>query len=292
MRQRLRFRAMASACEAVVEHPDDATRALAAARAEVERIEAKYSRYRDDSTLSAINAAAGSEPMRVDEETAALLDFAAAAHAASGGRFDASAGVLRRAWDFRAGALPAPELLASLLSLVGWSRIAWQRPFVSLQAGMELDFGGFGKEYAADRACSVLEAHGVRHGYVNLGGDVRVVGPRRDGAPWRVGVQHPRDARAVLARVEIGDGALATSGDYERFFEWDGMRYCHVLDPRSGMPAQGVRSVSVVAPLCVVAGTHATVAMLHGARAKEYLDGCDCAYLLVDGDGAVHGSLA
>lgn len=293
MRQLLRFRAMASTCEVVVEHAGDATSALAAARAEVERIEAKYSRYRDDSVLSAINASAGGEPVRVDHETAALLDFAATAHASSGGRFDASSGVLRRAWDFRAGVVPTPDALHELLPLVGWQRVAWHAPMLGLPlAGMELDFGGFGKEYAADRACTALAAHGIEHGFVNLGGDVRVVGPRADGGPWLVGVAHPRDARGVLARIALVTGALATSGDYERFFERDGMRYCHVLDPRSGMPVQGARAVSVVAPLCVVAGMHATIAMLHGARAKEYLDACGCAYLLVDDDGAVHGSLS
>ena len=266
--QRLAFAAMASRCALVVDHDGDASTALAAAREEVLRIEAKYSRYRDDSVVSAINRAAGGAGVAVDDETAALLDLAAAAHAASDGRFDATSGVLRRAWDFGAARVATTEALAALLPLVGWQQVEWNRPHLRLpRAGMELDFGGFGKEYAA-------------------------VGARRDGAPWQVGVQHPREVDRVLARVALRDGALATSGDYERYFECDGVRYCHVLDARSGMPVQGVRAVSVVAPLCVVAGLHATIAMLHGAKAKDYLDECGCAYLLVDGDGAVHRTLA
>ena len=284
---------MASDCEVVVEHDDDAATALTAAHAEVLRIEAKYSRYRDDSVLSAINREAGGGAVAVDDETAALLDFATTAHAASDGHFDATSGVLRRAWDFRAGIVPTPADLSALLPLIGWQRVAWQRPFVRLPlAGMELDFGGFGKEYAADRACAVLMAHGIGHGYVNLGGDVRVAGPRSDGTPWQVGIQHPRAPETMLARIALATGALATSGDYERFIERDGARHCHVLDARTGASVQGVRSVSVVAPLCVVAGMHATIAMLHGERAQEYLDQCGCAYLLVDGAGAVRGSLA
>lgn len=284
---------MASDCELVAEHDGDATAALLAARTEVERVEAKFSRYRDDSVVSAINRAAGGDPVHVDRETAALLDFAAAAHEASDGLFDATSGVLRRAWDFRAGVVPTPATLAPLVRLVGWTRASWRRPAFALPLeGMELDFGGFGKEYAADRACAVLAAQGIAHAHVNLGGDVRVLGPRADGTAWEIGIRHPRDERRVLASIALASGALATSGDYERYFELDGRRYCHVLDPRTGMPVAGVRSVSVVAPLCVVAGMHATIAMLHGVDAKEYLDECGCAYLLVDGGGAVYGSLA
>lgn len=284
---------MASRCELLVDHDDDASAALAAARDEVLRIEAKYSRYRDDSVVSAINRGAGGSGLDVDEETAALLDLAAAAHASSEGRFDATSGVLRRAWDFKAARVATPEALAALLPLVGWQHVEWSRPRVRLsRTGMELDFGGFGKEYAADRAAAVLAAHGVAHGFVNLGGDVRAAGAKRDGTPWRVGIQHPRAFDRVLARISLADGALATSGDYERYFERDGVRYSHVLDARTGMPMQGVRAVSVVASLCVVAGLHATIAMLHAEQAKDYLDECGCAYLLVDGDGVVSGSLA
>jgi hypothetical protein len=124
---------------------------------------------------------------------------------------------------------------------------------------MELDFGGIGKEYAADRAAAVLAQSGVEYALVNLGGDVRVVGPQADGAPWRIGIRHPREPNRVLATIALSEGALATSGDYERFFELEGKRYCHILDPRAGRPVDTFQSVSVVAPLCVVAGSCATI---------------------------------
>ena len=265
---------------------------LAAAEAEVRRIEAKYSRYRSSSVLSRLNAAAGhDEAVVVDDETAGLLDFAARAHAASGGLFDITTGVLRRAWDFRQPRLPEPAVLQGLLGLVGWPRVQWQRPRLQLpRAGMELDFGGIGKEYAADRAAAVLSAAGVPAALVNLGGDIRALGPRRDGQPWRLGVMHPRQAGAVVAELPLASGALATSGDYERYIELDGRRDCHRLDPRSGWPATHWQSVSVVAPACLAAGAVASIAMLMGAEALPFLRAEAAAWLAIDAQGGVFRS--
>src|SRR5512134_3050210 len=170
------FSAMASRCEALVHAPDgSAARARSdAAIAEVRRIETKYSRYRDDSVTTAINRAAGGEAISVDEETAALLDFGAELHSQSDGLFDLSSGVLRRAWDFKLARLPDPSELERLLELVGWSQVEWSAPSLRLpRAGMEIDFGGIGKEYAADRAATAMAERGAVHGLVNLGGDVR-----------------------------------------------------------------------------------------------------------------------
>lgn len=263
--------------------------AVQAAIGEVRRIEAKYSRYREDSVLSRLNAAAGGAPQAVDDETAHLLDFAAQAHAASGGLFDITTGVLRRAWDFRQPRLPAPEVLAGALARVGWPRVRWQRPQLALEAGMELDFGGLGKEYAADRAATLLAESGVAPALVNLGGDLRVTGPRPDGRPWVLGIAHPRREGALAGHVELARGALATSGDYERFFEIEGRRYCHILDPRSGEPARHWQSVSVVAPACLAAGTLATIAMLSGAGAPAFLRAQRVAFLAIDADGRAVG---
>jgi len=292
---RIDFRAMASPCECQL-WCEDAVRArtaLEAARDEVLRIEAKYSRYRDDSVIGTINRGAGGAPVRVDEETAALIEFAARCYADSDGRFDITSGVLRRAWNFREGIVPDVATVAALLPSIGWDRVEWHAPELRLpHAGMELDLGGYGKEYAADRAASVLAVHGMRHALVNLGGDVRVLGPRPDARPWRVAIQHPRDEGALLAEIEAHDGAVATSGDYERWFERDGRRYSHVLDPRTGWPVAGPRSVTVVAPLCVVAGAHATIAMLHGDDAPAYLERVGLPHLLVDREGRVSGHFA
>jgi thiamine biosynthesis lipoprotein len=261
----LEFGAMASRCEVRVWAPDAATaRTWAdAAIAEVRRIEAKYSRYRGDSVTARINASAGGAAVEVDAETAALLEFGARLHGQSGGRFDLTSGVLRRAWDFTAERVPDQRELAALLPLVGWSIVDWRPPQLRMPyAGMELDFGGIGKEYAADRAAGALQAAGARHGFVDLGGDLRGVGGAPDGTPWRVGIRHPRVAGALLGSIELTTGAVATSGDYERFFEAEGRRYSHILAPRTGWPAQHWQCVSVSAPACVAAGACATVAML------------------------------
>ena len=258
--------------------------------AEVQRIESKFSRYRAASVVSRINAAAGSgHAVDVDAETAHLLDFAAKLHGMSDGLFDATSGSLRKAWDFRAARLPEPARIEALLPLVGWQQVRWKDSRIELPiAGMELDFGGFGKEYAADRAATLLQQHGVRHGMVNLGGDIRLVGPRPGGMPWSLGIQHPRDEHRMLASLALSVGALATSGDYERYFERDGVRYCHVLNPRTGWPVRAWRSVSVVAPACLAAGALTTVAMLKGSEALAFLASQNVDYLAVDAGGGIH----
>lgn len=280
------FQAMSSRCEIRLDGGDEEALAAAAQAAidEVRRIELKYSRYRADSIVSRINAAAGSDEwVTVDEETAALLSFAAQLHELSDGLFDITSGVLRKAWDFRAARVPEPAALQALLPLMGWSQVDWRERRIHLpRAGMELDFGGFGKEYAADRAMAVLAAAGQRHGFVNLGGDIRVIGPRADGSPWRFGIQHPRQADGTIASVDMSEGALASSGDYERYFEHEGRRYCHILDPRSGWPVTSWASVSVTAPACVAAGALSTIAMLKGCDALDFLDTQGATYLAVD----------
>jgi FAD:protein FMN transferase len=290
----LRFSAMAGACEIHLAGADSAVMNEAAARAmaEVQRIEAKYSRYRDDSIVSRINAAAGgAAAVEVDAETASLLAFASQLHLQSDGLFDITSGVLRRAWNFRTGVPPTAAQLEALLPLVGWGQVQREANTVRLpRADMELDFGGFGKEYAADRAATLLVEAGMRHGYVNLAGDIRIVGEREDGAAWRFGIQHPRDAGATIAGVELTQGALATSGDYERFFIHGGRRYCHVLDPRSGWPVQHWQSISVALPACVAAGALTTIAMLQGDAALSFLAGQGAAYLAVDAAGQIFHS--
>ena len=288
---RIPFKAMASACELVLAVDDEpAAQALAgAAIAEVQRIEAKYSRYQPESIVSRINAAAGRQAVACDDETWSLLNYADSLYQSSGALFDITSGVLRRAWNFYDHRLPAPADLEALRQLIGWRRVEREGQAVRLpEAGMELDFGGFGKEYAADRAGAVLAARGLRHGYVNLAGDMRMLGPKPDGSPWMIGIQDPRDKTAILATIPVDRGGLATSGDYERYFELDGKRYCHILDPRNGQPVTHWRTVSVVAPLAVVAGNCATIAMLKQADGLAFLEACGMNYLAVDQSGTVH----
>jgi thiamine biosynthesis lipoprotein len=282
------FEAMASRCEVRLAAPDRAAAARLAQAAidEVRRIEHKYSRYRPDSIVARINAAAGQHAVECDDETLALLAYADTLHRASGGLFDISSGVLRRAWDFRRAAVPSPQALHDLLGLVGWQQVQRESGRIRLpRAGMEIDFGGFGKEYAADRAAAILAGLGVRHGYVNLGGDMRFIGSQPDGLPWLIGVQDPRHAERLAASIPVSRGALATSGDYERFIEVEGQRYCHILDPRSGMPVSYWRSVSVLGLLAVAAGSCSTIAMLLQQDGLAFLEQSGMSYLAIDRHG-------
>lgn len=290
-----RFRAMGSPCELRF-HAADAAQgeaARAAALARIETLEARYSRYRPDSLASRINTTAGSgEWIPVDEETAGLLDYADEVWRQSGGLFDISSGILRRAWDFRSQRLPAQSELDALLPLVGWGQVEWHRPCIRLpRAGMEIDFGGFVKEYAADAAVGALLAQGIEHGFVELGGDIAVLGPQPDGSPWRIGVRDPVQQDGAMAWLDLHSGALASSGDYERGMTIHGVRYGHILDPRTGWPVQGLRAVSAVAPQCLIAGTATTVAMLMGNAGESWLQTLGLPYLAVHADGRVAGRL-
>lgn len=288
------FKAMACTAEVQVYAEDmrSARSALTAAQREAERIEAKYSRYRDDSVTTAINRGAGGDPVAVDSETAALLDYADACWQQSSGLFDITSGVLRRVWNFKLGIPPSSSEIDEVIRHIGWERVRRDAGGIALEAGMEIDFGGIGKEYAADKAAAALSAAGVVHGFVNLGGDIRAIGTHPGGKPWRVGIAHPRAAGKTVANIALDNAGLATSGDYERFFVHDGKRYCHVLDPKTGWPINGPQSATVIAPLCIVAGACATVAMLKEDEAEGYLRESGLAYLLVRGDGALVGSLA
>jgi thiamine biosynthesis lipoprotein len=290
---RFRFRAMAAEHELQLyaDTRTDAEQAANAAVADVARIEAKYSRYRDDSVTTRINRAAGAASVAIDAETAALLRYADHCFQLSDGRFDITSGVLRRVWNFaaRPPRLPSAGEIASAQALIGWLRVEWDASAVRLpSAGMEIDFGGIGKEYAADRAATICADRGITQGLVNLGGDVRAIGGQPDGTPWRIGIRDPRAPERAIAGLDVLDGAVATSGDYERYFDLDGRRYCHILNPRTGAPVAHWRSVSVVAPLCVVAGSCATIAMLLEERALEFLAAQRFDYCAVDRDGKLH----
>src|SRR5690606_4008591 len=214
-----------------------------------------------------------------------------ALHASSDGLFDITSGVLRRAWDFRRARLPSVADVDAARALVGWQHVERDGRHVRLsRAGMEIDFGGFGKEYAADRAATLLIDAGCRHGFVNLGGDLRAFGPQPDGSAWRFGIQHPRQADATVASLDVVHGGLATSGDYERYFELDGVRYCHILDPRTGWPVRYWQSITVLAPLAIAAGSLSTIAMLKQAAAGDFLARSGAAWLAVGPRGEVVSS--
>jgi thiamine biosynthesis lipoprotein len=265
---------MASPCEVHVGEAERAIaeRVVALAAAEARRIEAKFSRYLRGNIVDAINTADG-RTVVVDDETARLLDYAARLYELSDGKFDITSGVLRRAWRFDGSdRVPTPEAVAALLAVVGWEKVRWRSPELTLPRGMEIDFGGIGKEYAVDSAAALVRTVSMRC-LLNFGGDLLALGPQSGDAPWRVGVESVSDVGAVARQIDLSVGALATSGDARRFLLKDGKRYGHVLDPRTGWPVAGApRSVTVAAASCTEAGMWATLALLQGAQAEAFLE--------------------
>lgn len=275
----VRFRAMGGPCEVLVDTQDEAAaRALGARAAECAwRIEDKFSRYREDNIVARINTAGG-VPVEVDEETGNLLDFADLMYRLSNGSFDITSGVLRRAWTFDGGTrVPTASELDRLLAWVGWSKVRWERPTLTLLPEMQIDFGGIAKEYAVDQAVQQIARVSELPVLVNFGGDLATTGERRGGKPWRVGIEDVASANGGERRagklIELTAGALATSGDTYRFVTADGARLPHILDPRDGFPVRGApRSVTVAAPTCTNAGMLTTLAMLRGPEAERFLE--------------------
>jgi thiamine biosynthesis lipoprotein len=268
------FRCMASPCEVLIECDDraEARELIEIASREAYRIEHKFSRYRDDNIVHRINC--GGQRVAVDAETARLLDFAQQCYTISDGEFDITSGILRRAWKFVDGArIPTQSELDALLGHIGWHKVRWENPYLTVPAGMEIDFGGIGKEYAVDSALGLLRRQSAHSAMVNLGGDCHASGPLAGGRAWMTGIENPTRPGDASAVIQLKRGALATSGDVFKYIEHDGRRYGHILDPRTGWPDTAApRSVTVAAATCTEAGVLSTLAMLQGAGAEAFLD--------------------
>lgn len=268
-----RFTAMGTPCEIQVESRDRklAARLAQIGEAEARRIEAKYTRYKPTGVVWVINNADG-KPVEVDEETAGLIDYAGQVHTLSEGRFDVTSGVLRKVWTFDGSdRLPEPAAVAALMPLIGWHKLRWERPQLTVPPGMEIDLGGICKEYAVDRAAMAIMAESDCPALVNFGGDLRTTRAKAH-ARWAVAIESMDPAKTSGGLLQIDQGAIATSGDAKRFLLRADKRYSHILDPRTGWPVEAPpRSVTVAARTCVQAGTLSTLAMLLGLGAEAFL---------------------
>lgn len=271
---------MASPCEVLFDGlSKEQARPLAEiAFAEARRVEQKWSRYRTDNLIHAINNAKG-QAIAVDDETARLLDFGAWLHEQTEGRFDLTSGVLRQVWRFDGGThWPETARVAEVMKRVGWSKVQWNGKTLHMKPGMELDFGGIGKEYAVDRTLALLAATTSVPMLVNFGGDLAANAPPRDGRPWQVGVDADGSGTAQT-QVQLRRGGIATSGDVYRFLMHKGRRYSHILDARTGYPvADAPRTVTVAAENCTAAGALTTTAILLGKDAEDHLKSVEADY--------------
>lgn len=270
------FQAMASPCHVLIDSQDWqlAARLVELVAQEAWRIEQKYSRYQADSVVSQLHQQVD-QWCTVDAETSQLLNFADTLYQLSDGAFDISSGVLRQIWRFDGSdRIPTAAAVQAMLPRIGWSKIGWQAltQQIYLPAGMEIDLGGIGKEYAVDRCFELVAAQFDGAFLINFGGDLRARGRRHDGQAWHVGLERPDTDGQAVAQFELVTGALATSGDAKRYLLKDGVRYGHILDPRTGYPVHGApRSITILADTCTQAGMLATLAMLQGRDARTFL---------------------
>jgi len=269
--RRLAFQALGTRCE-VQYATADAGRAAAfehAAVAWVQGFEAKYSRFRPDSLVSRINTAAGRAWVEIDAEMEQMLDLCGTLHFMTGGVLDATALPLLRLWNYKAEQprVPGDDEVAAARRLVGWEKVQRAPGKVILpEAGMALDFGGFGKEWAVDIVSQIAGEHGIKAALVDFGHDLRAVGIPPGRPAWHVGLEDPQRPGTPRGSIAISAGqGVASSGDYLRCFVVNGRRYGHIVDPRTGRPvANSCLQATVIAGSCLQAGVLSTTAFVLG----------------------------
>jgi FAD:protein FMN transferase len=263
--------------------------AIDAAMAELRRIDDLMSHYKPESELSQINAHANDEPVEVDKELFDLIKLSTYYSRITDGAFDITYAGVGRLYDYRRHIRPTDEQIRAALPAVNWRNMQLDEAHHTVRfmhPGMRIDLGGIGKGYAVDRAVEVLKARGITHAVVTAGGDTRIIGDHM-GRPWLVAIRHPDNPNKVVTRIPLSDTAMSTSGDYERFFDENGVRYHHIIDPRTGHSASKVRSATVLAPTATQTdGMSKTAFVLGAERALEIINsmpGFDAVFVLPDG---------
>ncbi len=255
--------------------PGEAERLLSAAMAEVERIDRNMSTYIADSELSQLNARAASEPVPISPELFDLLQVALSISAMTGGAFDITYDSVGYLYDFRAHRRPSSASIAALLVAVDYRHVVLEaeRSSVSFtQPGVRINLGGIAKGHTVERVIDLLREQGIERALASAGGDTRILGDR-SGYPWLVGIRDPNDEGSVATRLAVVDEAISTSGDYERYFIEDGQRYHHILNPASGTPVTGIRSVTVIGPEATMTdGLSTSVFVLGRRRGLELIE--------------------
>lgn len=271
---RLTFPAMATTCQVQYAAPADwngVERFERAAVDWVQRFEARYSRFRPDSLVSRINAAAGREWVEVDRDTEQLFLLCDSLYTMTAGVMDPTMLPLLQLWNWKEPrtTLPTATEVARARELVGWKKVQRTPGRIFLpQAGMALDFGGFGKEFAVDLVAQLALDHGLQDVLVDFGHDVRVLGTPPGRPAWHIGLEDPRHPGRSWASIAVtGSRGVASSGDYIRCFHFNGRRYGHIIDPRTGCPvANGCLQATAIADTCLQAGVLSTTAFVLGLK--------------------------
>ncbi len=269
---------------------ENAQSAISAAKSELTRLEQKLSRYIADSEVSKINQSAGAAPVEISEETYDILKFALELSEISEGLFDITVAPLIDLWDYKHKTrVPTDSKIASILPMVNFRDLvlsADKKTACLRRAGQSIDLGGIGKGYASDRCVKALAEQGVSSAFVNIGGNVSTLGNKPDGAPWRVGIRHPRVDGRLIGAVSVTGKAVVTSGDYERYFiDRRGRRWHHILSPTTGYPAQsGLTSVTVVADSAMAADALSTAIFVAGINGLRFLNSFSGAEAIVIDD--------
>ncbi len=238
----------------VVSRTDNqAQKAIDASYAELDRLAALLNFYSETSEISAINKHAGEKPVKVSRDTLDIIERAVYVSEMTDGAFDVTVGPLVKLWDIQNKVIPDQRSIEERLKIVGYKNIVLDKAASTVflkRKGAQIDLGGIIKGYAVDKVVEVLRQNGIRSGIIAVGGEIRSLGKKPDGTSWVVGVQNPRQKSnddEVIATVELSDKALSTSGDYIKYFEKDGVRYHHLLDPKTGYPSRQCGSVTIVA---------------------------------------------
>jgi thiamine biosynthesis lipoprotein len=269
-----------------------------AATEEIRRIEGLLTTYNDHSETSLINANAGLRPVRVSNETFRLIERSLRISSLTQGAFDISYGSVDKSlWNFdtKMTSLPDPVIARRMVRLINWRNIVLdreQRTVFLKEAGMRIGFGGIGKGYAAEMARSLLKGMGVESGIVNASGDLAVWGCQPGGKPWTIGIVHPDASGQPFSYLGLSEMAIATSGNYEKFVLIGGRKYSHTIDPRTGLPVTGIKSVTIICPNAEIADAMATPVMIMGIRAAlDMIDQMkDIACILIDDANKIHTS--
>jgi thiamine biosynthesis lipoprotein len=242
---------------------------------EMHRIDELMSTYKPTSQISIVNAEAALHPVPVDADLFGLLETSLEYSRLTEGAFDITYASVGHLYDFRRGIKPSDEEIAKALPGVNYRHVILDpeaRTVRFAQPGVRIDLGGIAKGWAVDQGIAILGAAGIEQAMINAGGDTRIIGDRF-GKPWMVGIRDPREEGKVIVRIPLEDAALSTSGDYERFFEADGVRYHHIIEPASGRPARAVRSVTVIGPTATrTDGLSKTIFVLGIEKGMQVLD--------------------